>query len=473
MTILAAVLHAAVPARAAAPTSEAFSAYETASGLANLGPRSAEEEQARGVAFLLEAMRRAGLQGVRAVPLAGQPSVVNLEGELPGQLGDEIVLSAHYDTVARSPGAGDDASGCGVVLAAAADLRRTPLRHTIRVVLFDSEEPGLFGSRGWVAARSPEWRARVLAGLNVEMVGWAGSAGPTIHTFPVHSTGGGPSVPAGSEAAGKRVLAPAWLVHFVQRGGEAVGWRFSVADNRFPLLAQLVSRAFDARFAADADSLLERGIPAVTLSDSSLLLLDPAYHRPADVAGRLDAARLDRWVQAVTASVRRLDGLAGRPLAEDRYLAAFGRVWARRDLLWTGFLVWALLVFRGLPGRWRGASIEEHGRQQRRYLPGFVFRLLLLLAIFLAPVFAVLLLPAALLSLFPPRRAVARAAWILLGALPLLAFLAALAFAFAGDLVGGGYQGGWLEAGLVLATLLAYAVLIARHREAEVAAKPG
>jgi hypothetical protein len=339
-----------------------------------------------------------------------------------------------------------------VVLAAAADLRRTPLRHTVRVVLFDGEEPGLLGSAGWVEAQGASWRARVLAGLNVEMVGWAGSAGPVIHTFPLRSKPGG-----------KRVLAPAWLVHFVQRGGAAVGWRFSVADNRFPLLAQLVSRSVDARFGADADSLLARGIPALTVSDSSLLVLDPAYHGPSDVSGRLAAARLDHWVQAVTASVRRLDGLAGRPLPEDRYLSAFGRVWARRDLLWTGFLVWALLVFRGLPGRWRGASTEEHRRQQRRYLPGFAFRLLLLFAIFLAPVYSVLLLPAALLALFPPRRVLARVLWILLGLLPLFAFLAALAFALARDLVGGPYQGGWLEAGLVLASLLAYAVVISRH----------
>lgn len=445
---------------ASAAASESLSAHAVASGLAGLGPRAGEAAQTKAADFLLAVMRRAGLQQVRSVPVAGRPAVVNLEGVLPGQIPDEIVLSAHYDTVRGSPGAGDDASGCGVVLAAAADLRRTPLRHTVRVVLFDAEEEGLTGSRGWVEALGPEGRDRVLAGLNVEMVGWAGSAGPVIHTLPVRSRDGG-----------ERLLTPGWLVHFVQQGGEAVGWRFAVTDNRFPLLAQLAVRTVDVRFKADADALLARGVPAVTVSDSSFSALDPAYHRPADVAARLDGPRLDRWTQAVAAAVRRLDGLAGRPLADDRYLAAFGRVWPRRSLLWMGFLLWALLVFRGLPGRWRGASAEEHRRQGRRYLPGFLFRVLLLLAVFLAPVYAVLLFPAALLSLVPPRRVWLRALWILLGFLPLLVLGAAVGLAIANRLARPDLHVGGMEAALVLGPLVAYALLVARRPPRNVSAE--
>src|SRR5215210_6483726 len=123
-------------------------------------------------------MTRAGLRQVRTEPVPGHPEWVNLTGILPGKSDHEIVLSAHYDSVAPSPGAGDDASGCGVVIAAAADLARTPLAHTIRVVLFDAEEIGLKGSRGWVGSLPPARRDRILANLNVEMVGWSGSKGP-------------------------------------------------------------------------------------------------------------------------------------------------------------------------------------------------------------------------------------------------------------------------------------------------------
>lgn len=453
LALAAGFLLAASPAGAREAT---LSAHQVATGLARLGPRPADRpaDQAQAVAFLLDAMRRAGLSDVRPVPVPGQPELVNLEGALPGKSDLEVVLSAHYDTVSRSPGAGDDASGCGVVLAAVADLKRTPLDHTVRVVLFDGEEKGLLGSRGWVDALPPERASRILANLNVEMVGWSGSAGPVIHTFPV-------------KAGEKRVMPPAWLSHFLLESGEAIGWPLFVTDNRFPVLAQLVLRSGRAGLAADSNNFLARGIPAVALSDSSFLVLDPAYHSPKDAPGRLDPARLGRWTDLIAATVRRLDGLAGRPAPEDRYLASFGRVWSHRDLLWAGFLLWGLLVFRGRPGRWRGTSAAEHGRQMRSYLPGFLLRVLLLLAIFLAPVFAVLLFPAAALSLVPPRRTSLKILWIFLGLLPLLLFLGALGFASAERLVSlkDGFQGGWAAAVLIPATLLVYGVMIARTAE--------
>jgi peptidase M28-like protein len=394
-------------------------------------------------------MRRAGLQRVRAVPVRGRKELINVEGVLPGEIAEEIVVSAHYDSVPASPGAGDDSSGCGVAVAAAAELRRTPLRHTVRIVLFDGEETGLHGSRGWLADLGPEGRRRILAGLNLEMVGWNGSAGPVILSFPARTAG-----------TGERTLAPGWLVHAVLRSGETVDWPFAVADNRFPLLAQLMVRSAEVLYGSDSESFLEQGVPSVTLSDSSMLVLDPAYHRSTDVAARLDARRLDGWTQAAAAAVRRLDALAGRPLPEDQYLVAFGRVWLRRDLLWAGFLLWTLLVFRGRPGRRRGGSAADHGRQMRAYLPGFLFRVLLLLAIFFAPVFSVLLLPAAVLALIPPRPVWARLIWIAAGILPLLCFLLALGIATAAEIVRPDPDA--TAAALVPLTLAAYALTIAR-----------
>ncbi|MBW8876152.1 MAG: DUF255 domain-containing protein [Acidobacteria bacterium] len=434
-------------------------AREIASGLAALGPRADPVVRGRAVSFLLDALRRAGIAEARAVPASGGGGFVNVEGVVPGASPEEIVLSAHYDSVPGSPGAGDDGSGCGVALAAAADLRRTPLRHTVRVVLFDGEEAGSRGSEAWLRDRGAGAERRILAGLNLEMLGWGGSAGPVIHLFPARTL-------RGPGRAGERVMPPGWLVHAVQRSGDAVSWPYAVADDRHSLLAQLVLRAVDVRLGADSDVFLRRGIPAVTLSDSGLLDLDPAYHRPADVAGRLDAHRLERWTEATSAAVRRLDALAARPLFEDQYLDAFGRVWLRRDLIWIGFLLWALLVLRGRPGRWRGASAEERRRQMGSYLPGFLFRVLLMLAIFLAPVFAVLLWPSALLALAPPRTPGWRAVWIVLGGLPFLILLVALGVATSQGLVitAHGFRGGAAAAALIPAALVTYVVSVARPR---------
>jgi hypothetical protein len=445
-------LFLAVSPLAAQDSVSSVSAHEVAASLAALGPRSEAKVRERAAGLLAAALRRAGLEQVRALRQGG---LINVEGVLPGEAPEEIVLSAHYDSVPGSPGAGDDASGCGVAVAAAAELRRTPLRHTVRVLLFDGEETGRRGSQAWLATLAPEARDRVLADLNLEMVGWSGSGGAVIQSFPVRHP-----------ATGERRQAPGWLVHALLKSGEAIEWPFAFADNRVPLLAQLVLRSARILYGSDSESFLMRDVPSVILSDSSFLAEDPAYHRPIDVAARLDSQRLERWTQATAAAVRRLDTLPGRPLPEDQYLVLFGRVWLRRDLIWIGFLLWALLVFRGRPGRWRGVSPAEHGRQMRAYLPGFLFRLFLLLAIFLAPVFSVLLLPAAILALVPPRAAWARAVWIAAGSLPIAIFLAALGIAVASRIatLDAGFQGGLAAAVLIPATLAAYAWMIAQGR---------
>lgn len=432
--VLAALL-AALPLHAR----EVPSAHEVATGLARLGPRpDGGPSQTQAVRFLLDSLKRAGLADVRPVPVPGHPEWVNVTGVLPGRSGREIVLSAHYDSVKPSPGAGDDASGCGVVIAAAAELARTPLNHTVRVILFDAEETGLHGSRGWVESLPAGRRDLILANLNVEMVGWTGGKGPTIHTFPV-------------EAGGERRMAPAWLVRSLLGSGEDADWPYAVSDAQAPVLAQLVLRSARVRLGADSNSFLREGIPALSVSDSSLLAMDPAFHRPMDTYDRLDAERLDRWTVAVAAAVRRMDGLAGRPSPEYDYLAAFGQVWERREIYAIGLAIWIVLMVR------RGRSVS-----------GLVLGALFLAAVFLAPVFSVLLFPAGLLAAFLPQRTWTRVLAILAGLLPLLVYLASLGYAFTIRMASwkAGFQGGWVAAALLLGTAAAFLFAMRTRRPA-------
>ena len=431
--------------------------------LADLGPRPVgSAAHATAVDLLMEALAAAGLQQVEArlvtLPLAladphalaaevppvsenAQASeskslqLLNLTGVLPGPDRQEIVLSAHYDTVPGSPGAGDDASGCGAIIAAVADLARTPLRHTVRVVLFDGEEAGLLGSKAWVESLSPEERARILAVINVEGVGWAGSAGPVVHSFPVRRSG-------------ERRVAPGWLVHAALRGAANADFPLRMVDPWLSLPAQLLVRSSRLRFGADSDSFLAAGVPALFVSDGSFVTFDPAYHQPIDSAERLDAARLERWSATVAAIARRLDGLDGRPLDEDQYLVAFGRVWLRRDLLWLCFGAWAALALVGWRGhRRRGADAP------RPSVAEFAFRSLFLLSSFVTPVFtAALLGPPVLLSLWRPASRVARYGVVAAGLAPAAILLALTLLAFRR-----GFTGAW-ELGLP-ATLLLVAVL--------------
>ena len=68
-----------------------------------------------------------------------------------------VVLAAHYDTVAGSPGAADDGIGMGTVLEVARALSAEgagPLRNDVVVLLTDAEESGLLGAEAFARERA-------------------------------------------------------------------------------------------------------------------------------------------------------------------------------------------------------------------------------------------------------------------------------------------------------------------------------
>lgn len=95
----------------------------------------------------------------------------NVVATLPGPSERVIVLGGHYDSVAEGPGANDNASGTATALELARVLRARGGPFTVRVVLFGAEEVGLVGSRAYVAALSPAERGRIVAMLNIDMIG--------------------------------------------------------------------------------------------------------------------------------------------------------------------------------------------------------------------------------------------------------------------------------------------------------------
>jgi carboxypeptidase Q len=80
----------------------------------------------------------------------------NLIAEIPGtdpELKDEVViLGAHFDSVAASTGATDNATGSAAMMEAMRILKATGVqpRRTIRIALWGGEEEGLLGSRAYV-----------------------------------------------------------------------------------------------------------------------------------------------------------------------------------------------------------------------------------------------------------------------------------------------------------------------------------
>jgi hypothetical protein len=86
-----------------------------------------------------------------------------------------LLLSAHYDSVERGPGAGDDASGVAAILEALRALKAGPPLARDLIVLFnDGEEAGLYGAAAF--ADHHRWAKEVGVVLNLDA---RGNSGPS------------------------------------------------------------------------------------------------------------------------------------------------------------------------------------------------------------------------------------------------------------------------------------------------------
>ena len=102
----------------------------------------------------------------------------NIYTEIRGEKkpGSILLLGAHYDTVAGTPGADDNASGIAGLLEVARLLRNRSFDRTVRFVAFTLEEPPLFRSTymgSYVYARSLKEKEENIEGMIcLEMIGY-------------------------------------------------------------------------------------------------------------------------------------------------------------------------------------------------------------------------------------------------------------------------------------------------------------
>ncbi len=98
----------------------------------------------------------------------------NVIATLKGTENPELiyVLSSHYDSATRSPGADDNTSSIAVLLEAARVLAETPMSATIIWAAFTGEESGLWGSAEFVN-RAVENGDNIVGAINNDMIGWS------------------------------------------------------------------------------------------------------------------------------------------------------------------------------------------------------------------------------------------------------------------------------------------------------------
>ena len=122
-----------------------------------------------------QALRR--LERASGAPPAPDLVAINLIGRLPGTDGTQppVMIMAHYDTVAGSPGAADDSTGVAAALEVIRAIKaRGPIRRDLILLLTDAEELNLDGARLFFSEHP--LRDRVGAVVNLEARGGGGRA---------------------------------------------------------------------------------------------------------------------------------------------------------------------------------------------------------------------------------------------------------------------------------------------------------
>ncbi|MCW2832867.1 MAG: Zn-dependent exopeptidase [Nocardioides sp.] len=195
---------------------------------------------------------------------------VNVIAVPPGFVADQphLVVGAHLDTVPQAPGAEDNASGIGVMLAVAeaTALRRT--RLPVVFVAFGAEEPRgetdadhHYGSRTYVRSLPAGERAAIKGMLSLDRVGVGG----------VVSVG---SARDGLDRAADQV----------EQAAEAAGVPFVREDNR----------------SSDHWQFVLAGMPGVRLGSTPYA----GYHSPQDVPEVIEPDQLERTGRLVLAWLR-------------------------------------------------------------------------------------------------------------------------------------------------------------------------
>ncbi|MDR9500606.1 MAG: M28 family peptidase [Desulfurivibrionaceae bacterium] len=226
--------------------------------------------------------------------------VFNLEVELPGQeLASEIVVvGAHYDTVANSPGANDNGSGVAVLLELARLLVDIRPQRTIRLVAFANEEPPFFlnnamGSRVY-AGRARERQEDITAMVALETMGFYSDEPdsqaypfPLGHLYPDQAN----FIAFVGNVSSRRLVRQAIGAfrdhgHFPSQGVAAPAFLMGVGWS-------------------DHSSFWAEGYPAIMVTDTAFYRYH-AYHTPWDTPEKLDYVRLARVVSGLVPTIREL-----------------------------------------------------------------------------------------------------------------------------------------------------------------------
>jgi Zn-dependent M28 family amino/carboxypeptidase len=231
----------------------------------------------------------------RNVMATKYPDRPNQGRELP-----PLLIGAHYDTVSRSPGADDNASGLVVLLEVAWRLRGLSLIRPVWLVTFCLEEQDRLGSQAF-AARLKSERRELVGAIILECVGFSNSQPGAQQTPPgvpiAVPTQGDFLAIVGNEASRSLVLQ---LEQEAQRNKARL--------KTLSLVVPGLGEAMPDTRRSDHASFWDAGYPAVVLTDTANFR-NPHYHRETDTVETLNLEFLSSVAATVTATAIQIAGV--------------------------------------------------------------------------------------------------------------------------------------------------------------------
>lgn len=237
-------------------------------------PRVHRTDQQRAAAFnVAQAVKEAGwdvhIEELQT-PIGPVVNVVaDKLGSAPASERKLVIAGAHLDSVPRAPGGDDNASGSAALIELARALSHESLPNDVRIVWFDGEERGLYGSQAHARSMQRSDIDRTIAMVNADMIGAPhGTVGFSV----------GASTTAG---LGRHVS------EIAARNGITAEFR-----------AERHSRSDHHSFDRVGIPSLDFGVSVRTVDRE-----DPSYHSPRDTASNINPVVLESHADLVALTV--------------------------------------------------------------------------------------------------------------------------------------------------------------------------
>ncbi|MBQ5833830.1 MAG: DUF4910 domain-containing protein [Clostridia bacterium] len=200
----------------------------------------------------------------------------NVIADVKGEIDQQILFTAHYDSTSLSQGAYDNMSGCVGLLSMAEYFSKNTPRYSMRFIFCGSEERGLLGSKAYCEKHEEELKNAALV-INLDMIGCI------MGKFIACATAEKP------------------LVNYISYLGDELGFQV---------------KAYQDVYSSDSTPFADKGVPAVSFARAAGRDLAPIHNR-YDTAAVMKTEQMQKDIDFITAFASRMANAAMCPVARE------------------------------------------------------------------------------------------------------------------------------------------------------------